>query len=478
MVKICCIGAGYVGGPAMAVMALKCPSIDVAVVDVSRPRIDAWNSDRLPVLEPGLDAVVLACRGRNLTFSAEVDRHVADADIVFVSVNTPTKCRGLGAGRAPDLSYWESAARVVAVVAAAAASPRPSKSKIVVEKSAVPVRTAEAMERILAAHSSGGEVAFHVLSNPEFFSEGTAVRDLLHPDRVVIGGRDTDAVRALREVYAHWVPPDRIVATGLCSAELSKLAANALLAQRVSSANAISALCKATGADAFDVSRAVGVDARVGGSGGGGGGNFLSAGVGFGGPGLKRDVLRLAYACEVNGLPEAAEYWRQVVAVNEYQKGRFVRRVVASMFGTVAGKEIAVLGFAFKKGVADTRESPAVDVCRGLIGDGARVAVYDPAVSGRHIRRGILPAAAKEKVRVARDAYEAAEGAHGVCVLTEWEEFRALDYRRIFDGMRRPAFVFDGRGVVDVGKLREIGFVVYAVGKPLDPWLKGLPPVA
>ncbi|CAN6196645.1 unnamed protein product [Urochloa humidicola] len=472
MVKICCIGAGYVGGPAMAVMALKCPSIDVAVVDVSRPRIDAWNSDHLPVLEPGLDAVVRACRGRNLSFSADVDRHVADADIVFVSVNTPTKSRGLGAGRASDLSYWESAARLVA---SAAASSRTSKSKIVVEKSAVPVRTAEAMERILLAHSSGASgVAFHVLSNPEFFSEGSAVRDLLRPDRVVIGGRDTDSVRALMEVYAHWVPLDRIVSTGLCSAELSKLAANALLAQRVSSANAISALCEATGADVSDVSRAVSGDGRVEDA-------YLSAGVGFGGPGLQRDVLRLAYACEVNGLPEAAEYWRQVVAVNEYQKGRFVCRVVASMFGTVAGKKIAVLGFAFKKGVADTRESPAVDVCRGLLGDGAHVSVYDPSVSERQIRRDIWPAAAKGKekvVRMARDAYEAAEGAHGVCVLTEWEEFRALDYRRIFDGMRRPAFVFDGRGVVDVGKLREIGFVVYAVGKPLDPWLNGLPAVA
>ncbi|CAL5077406.1 unnamed protein product [Urochloa decumbens] len=466
MVKICCIGAGYVGGPAMAVMALKCPSIEVTVVDVSRRRIDAWNSDRLPVLEPGLDAVVRACRGRNLSFSADVDRHVAGADIVFVSVNTPTKSRGLSAGRAPDLAYWESAARVIAASSA-------DRTKIVVEKSAVPVRTAEAMERILLAHAGGdGAAAFQVLSNPEFFSEGSAVRDLLRPDRVVIGGRDPGAVRALREVYAHWVPSDRIVSMGLCSAELSKLAASAFLAQRVSSANAISALCEATGADVSEVTRAVGGDGRVG-----GGCSHLSSGVGFGGPSLAKDVLHLAYACEANGLPEAAEYWRQVVAVNEYQKGRFVRRVVASMFGTVAGKKVAVLGFAFKAGVADARESPAADVCRGLLADGAHVSVHDPAVSERQIRRETA-AVAKEKARVARDAYEAAEGAHGVCVLTAWEEFGALDYRRIFDGMRRPAFVFDGRGVVDVGKLREIGFVVYAVGKPLDPWLKGLPAVA
>ncbi|KAJ1287388.1 hypothetical protein BS78_02G006500 [Paspalum vaginatum] len=465
MVKICCIGAGYVGGPAMAVLALKCPAIEVAVVDVSRPRIDAWNSDRLPVLEPGLDAVVRACRGRNLSISADVDRHVADADIVFVSVNTPTKASGLGEGRAPDLAYWESAARVVA--AAAASSRSGAKNTVVVEKSAVPVRTAEAMERILVAH---GGCAFEVVSNPEFFAEGTAVRDLLCPDRVLIGGRDTDAgrsaVRALRDVYAHWVPEDRILTTSLWSAELSKVAANAFLAQRVSSVNAISALCEATGADVSDVARAVGGDGRVG-------GGFLSAGVGFGGPRLQKDVLCLAYACECNGVPEAAEYWRQVVAVNEYQKSRFVRRVVSSMFSTVAGKKVAVLGLAFKKGVGDTRGSPAVDVCRGLLGDGAHVSVYDPMVSEKQARRDTAAAAGKGKgaVHVARDAYEAAQGAHGLCVLTEWDEFRALDYRRVFDGMQRPAFVFDGRNVVDVGKLREIGFVVYAVGKPLDDWL-------
>ncbi|KAL6647206.1 hypothetical protein ACP70R_014643 [Stipagrostis hirtigluma subsp. patula] len=467
MVKICCIGSGYVGGLTMAVMALKCPTFQVTVVDVSQPCIDAWNSHRLPVFEPGLDAVVAACRGRNLSFSADVERHVADADIVFVSVNTPTKARGLGAGRVPDLAYWESAARMVAGAS--------RSDKIVVEKSAVPVRTAEAMERILA-HGGGG-AAFQVLSNPEFFSEGTAVRDLLCPDRVLIGGRDTaagrSAVRALRDVYAHWVPGDRIVATSLPSAELSRLAANAFLAQRVSSVNAISALCEATGADVSDVARAVGRDGRVGDC-------FLRAGVGFGGPSLQKDVMSLAYACECSGLPEAAAYWRQVVAMNEYQKSRFVRRVVSSMFSTVAGKKVAVLGFAFKKGTADTRESPAIDVCRGLLGDRAHVNVYDPLVSEKQIRRDTAaPAPARvQQVRVARDAYEAADGAHGVCVLTEWDEFRTLDYRRIFDGMQKPAFVFDGRNVVDVGKLREIGFVVYSVGKPLDTWLKGMPAVA
>ncbi|TVU01908.1 hypothetical protein EJB05_52613, partial [Eragrostis curvula] len=407
MVKICCIGAGYVGGPSMAVMALKCPDIEVAVVDVSRSRIDAWNSDRLPVLEPGLDAVVRACRGRNLTFSADVERHVGDADMVFVSVNTPTKARGVGAGEAADLAYWESAARVVAD-----APRRSDKVVIVVEKSTVPVKTAEAMERILLARSNGG-VAFQVLSNPEFFAEGTAVRDLLHPDRVLIGGREDtgagrDAVLALRDVYARWVPGDRIVTASLPSAELARLAANAFLAQRVSSVNSLSALCEATGADVSDVARAVGSDPRVG-------DGFLRAGVGFGGASLRRDVLTLAYACERHGLAEPAAYWREVVAVNEFQKSRFVRRVVASMFGTVAGKTVAVLGFAFKKGAAaaaageTNRDSPAADVCRGLVGDRARVAVYDPVVGEKQIRRDTSPAARAAKttqrqqaVRVAR----------------------------------------------------------------------------
>uniref|UniRef100_A0A0E0LGA2 UDP-glucose 6-dehydrogenase n=1 Tax=Oryza punctata TaxID=4537 RepID=A0A0E0LGA2_ORYPU len=453
----------------MAVMALKCPDIEVVVVDVSRPRIDAWNGDHLPIFEPGLAEVVKARRGKNLFFTADVERHVADADIVFVSVNTPTKTRGLGAGKAVDLAYWESAARMVADVS--------HSGKVVVEKSTVPVRTAEAIEKILAHNGHG--VEFQVLSNPEFLAEGTAVGDLLCPDRVLIGGRDSaagrNAVQTLRDVYARWVPVDRIITTNLWSAELSKLAANAFLAQRVSSVNAISALCEATGADVTEVARAVGKDPRIG-------GRFLDAGVGFGGSCFQKDTLSLVYACECSGLPEAAGYWRQVVAMNDYQKSRFVRRVVSSMFNTVAGKKVAVLGFAFKKGTGDTRESPAIDVCRGLLGERAHVSVYDPMVSEEQIQRDLAPAAAPAKARsrvaVARDAYEAARGAHGVCILTEWDEFRALDYRRIHGGMEKPAFVFDGRNVVDAGELREMGFVVYCVGKPLDEWLSHMPAAA
>ncbi|XP_052148229.1 UDP-glucose 6-dehydrogenase 1 [Oryza glaberrima] len=481
MVKICCLGAGYVGGPTMAVIALKCPDVEVVVVDISAARIDAWNSDALPIYEPGLDDVVRRCRGRNLFFSSDVERHVGEADIVFVSVNTPTKARGLGAGKAADLTYWESAARMIAAVA--------TSDKVVVEKSTVPVKTAEAIEKILD-HNGRDGVGFQILSNPEFLAEGTAIRDLLAPDRVLIGGRETAAgraaVQALKDVYARWVPEERILTTNLWSAELSKLAANAFLAQRISSVNAMSALCEATGADVAEVAYAVGKDSRIG-------AKFLNASVGFGGSCFQKDILNLVYICECNGLPEVANYWKQVIKINDYQKSRFVNRVVSSMFNTVAGKKIAVLGFAFKKDTGDTRETPAIDVCKGLIGDKAKVSIYDPQVTEDQVQRDLAmskfdwdhpvhlqpmsPTAIKQ-VSVAWDAYEAARDAHGVCILTEWDEFRSLDYARIYGGMQKPAFVFDGRNVVDAEKLREIGFIVYSIGKPLDAWLKDMPAVA
>jgi UDPglucose 6-dehydrogenase len=476
MVKICCIGAGYVGGPTMAMIALKCPDIEVVVVDISKPRIAAWNSDDLPIYEPGLDEVVKSRRGKNLFFSTEVERHVAEADIVFVSVNTPTKTRGLGAGKAADLTYWESAARMIADV---------SKSdKIVVEKSTVPVKTAEAIEKILTHNNKG--INFQILSNPEFLAEGTAIADLESPDRVLIGGRPTPegqkAVAALKAVYAHWVPEDRIITTNLWSAELSKLAANAFLAQRISSINAMSALCESTGADVNEVAYAVGKDSRIG-------PKFLNASVGFGGSCFQKDILNLVYICECNGLPEVANYWKQVVSINDYQKTRFVKRVVSSMFNTVSGKKIAVLGFAFKKDTGDTRETPAIDVCHGLLGDKALLSIYDPQVTEEQIKRDLAmnkfdwdhpqhlqpqsPTAFKQ-VSVVWDAYDACKDAHGICVITEWDEFKKLDYQKIYDNMQKPAFIFDGRNVLNVEAMRKIGFVVYSIGKPLDPWVKDL----
>ncbi|KAJ6429510.1 hypothetical protein OIU85_006238 [Salix viminalis] len=480
MVKICCIGAGYVGGPTMAVIALKCPDIEVVVVDIFEPRIIAWNSDHLPIYEPGLDDVVKQCRGKNLFFSTDVEKHVAEADIVFVSVNTPTKTQGLGAGKAADLTYWESAARMIADVS--------KTDKIVVEKSTVPVKTAEAIEKILTHNSKG--INFQILSNPEFLAEGTAIKDLFNPDRVLIGGRETPegqkAIHALKDVYAHWVPVEQIICTNLWSAELSKLAANAFLAQRISSVNAMSALCEATGADVSQVSHAIGKDTRIG-------SKFLNASVGFGGSCFQKDILNLVYICECNGLPEVASYWKQVIQVNEYQKTRFVNRVVSSMFNTISGKKIAILGFAFKKDTGDTRETPAIGVCRGLLGDKAMLSIYDPQVSQEQIQRDLSmqkseldrpphlqpasPTAIKQ-VACVWDAYEAAKGAHGICILTEWDEFKTLDYQKIYDDMQKPAFVFDGRNVVDAEKLREIGFIVYSIGKPLDSWLKDMPAVA
>lgn len=464
----------------MAVIALKCPSIEVAVVDIAAPRITAWNSDQLPIYEPGLDEVVKQCRGKNLFFSTDVERHVSEADIIFVSVNTPTKTRGLGAGKAADLTYWECAARMIADVS--------KSNKIVVEKSTVPVKTAEAIEKILTHNSKG--IKFQILSNPEFLAEGTAIKDLFNPDRVLIGGRETPdgqkAIKALKDVYAHWVPEERIICSNLWSAELSKLAANAFLAQRISSVNAMSALCEATGADVSEVSRAIGTDTRIG-------SKFLNSSVGFGGSCFQKDILNLVYICECNGLTEVASYWKQVIKVNDYQKSRFVNRVVSSMFNTVSGKKIAVLGFAFKKDTGDTRETPAIDVCKGLLGDKARLSIYDPQVTEEQIQRDLSmnkfdwdhpihlqpmsPASVKE-VSVVWDAYDATKDAHGLCILTEWDEFKTLDFERIFANMQKPAFVFDGRNVVDAEKLREIGFIVYSIGKPLDSWLKDMPAVA
>ncbi|KAI4375282.1 hypothetical protein MLD38_013170 [Melastoma candidum] len=480
MVKICCIGAGYVGGPTMAVIALKCPSVEVVVVDISVSRITAWNSDQLPIYEPGLDDVVEQCRGRNLFFSTDVEKHVAEADMVFVSVNTPTKTRGLGAGKAADLTYWESAARMIADV---------SKSdKIVVEKSTVPVKTAEAIEKILTHNSKG--IKFQILSNPEFLAEGTAIEDLFTPDRVLIGGRETPdgqkAVQALKDIYSQWVPEDRILTTNLWSAELSKLAANAFLAQRISSVNAMSALCESTGADVTQVSYAVGKDTRIG-------PKFLNASVGFGGSCFQKDILNLVYICECNGLPEVAEYWRQVIKINDYQKSRFVNRIVSSMFNTVANKKIGILGFAFKKDTGDTRETPAIDVCKCLLGDKARLSIYDPQVTEDQIQRDLtlskfywdhpehlqsLSPGTVKQVSIVWDAYSAVKDAHGLCILTEWDEFKTLDFQKIYDNMQKPAFVFDGRNIVNVEKLREIGFIVYSIGRPVDAWLKDMPAVA
>ncbi|HNC23621.1 MAG TPA: UDP-glucose 6-dehydrogenase [Opitutaceae bacterium] len=451
--KICCIGAGYVGGPTMAMIALKAPDIEVKVVDMNSARIAAWNSDQLPVYEPGLDEVVKQTRGRNLHFSTDVAGAIRAADIIFVAVNTPTKTYGVGAGRAADLRFIESVARTIAETA--------TSPKIIVEKSTIPVKTAETIKDILAANTRG--IAFEVLSNPEFLAEGTAVADLQSPDRVLIGGERTPtgekALQALVDVYARWVPRDRIITTNLWSSELSKLVANAFLAQRISSINSISALCEATGADVDEVANAIGKDSRIG-------PKFLKASVGFGGSCFQKDILNLVYLCEHFGLPEVAAYWDGVVKMNDYQKRRFAKKIVRSLFDTVADKRIAVFGFAFKKDTNDTRESAAISVCRDLLAEQARVVVYDPKVPADEIRADVLGKGQDNPhLTIAKSAYEAAAGAHAIAVVTEWDEFKRLDYAKILSGMNKPAFVFDGRNILDLPKLNALGFRTYGIGK-------------
>ncbi|MFP4380083.1 MAG: nucleotide sugar dehydrogenase [Candidatus Sumerlaeia bacterium] len=446
--RILCIGAGYVGGPTMAMIAEKCPQYRVELVDINEERIRQWNSDELPIYEPGLDEIVFRNRGKNLFFTTEVDKGIAESDIIFVSVNTPTKTYGQGAGRAADLQYWEKTAHQIL---------RNSKSdKIVVEKSTLPVRTAEAMARILNANQEGPH--FEVLSNPEFLAEGTAIEDLHAPDRVLVGCMNTEsgirAVEQVEAIYANWIPKDRIIRTNIWSCELSKLVANAFLAQRISSINAISALCEKTEADVNEVARAIGLDTRIG-------SKFLKAGIGFGGSCFKKDIMNLSYICEQNNLPEVAAYWESVVRINNYQHDRFVENMLHAMFNTMAGKKIAVLGFAFKSDTGDTRESPAIRVCRQLVHEHALVRVTDPQALD-NARRDLDTL---EGISFHEDPYEALEGASALALMTDWKEYAELDFEKIYSGMMKPAFVFDGRNLFDHDGLYEIGFNVYPTGK-------------
>ena len=456
--NICCIGAGYVGGPTMAVIALKNPTITVNVVDINPERIAAWQTDELPIYEPGLLDVVKEARGRNLFFSTDIEKGIREADIIFISVNTPTKTYGIGKGRAADLRFVELCARQIAEVS--------TSNKIVVEKSTLPVRTAQAIKTILSETGSG--VKFQVLSNPEFLAEGTAIQDLFEPDRVLIGGDQTpeglEAIEALTSVYASWVPRERIIQTKLWSSELSKLTANAFLAQRISSINSISALCEATGADVDEVAYAIGTDTRIG-------SKFLKSSVGFGGSCFQKDILNLVYLCEFFGLPEVAAYWQQVIALNDYQKRRFAMNIIQILFNTVSGKKIAMLGWAFKKDTNDTRESAAIYVSDYLLNDMAKVHVYDPQVPAKAMYADLdyletrNPEQNRELLAVETDPYETCKDAHAITVITEWDEFKTYDWKRIYDNMMKPAFIFDGRNILDHKKLMEIGFKVKAIGK-------------
>ena len=443
----------------MAVVAQKCPGIKVTVVDVNSEKIAAWQTDELPVYEPGLLEVVKEARGRNLFFSNDIDRAIKESEMIFISVNTPTKTYGIGKGRAADLKYVELCARQIARVS--------TSDKIVVEKSTLPVRTAQSIRTILSEIKSN--VKFQVLSNPEFLAEGTAINDLLHPDRVLIGGdissqEGLEAINTLTSIYTNWVPSDRIIQTRLWSSELSKIAANAFLAQRISSINSLSALCEATGANIQEVSFSIGADSRIG-------NKFLKSSVGFGGSCFQKDILNLTYLCEYFGLPEVAAYWEQVITINDYQKRRFTTEIINSLFNTVSGKKIAILGWTFKKDTNDSRESPAIYVADHLLNEYATLSVYDPKVSAKRIYDDLDSLMTrsheqnKELLTVETDPYQACINAHAIAVITEWDEFKTYDWERIFSMMVKPAFIFDGRNLLDHSDLIRIGFKVKAIGK-------------
>ena len=459
--KICCIGAGYVGGPTMAVIAKNCPEIQVKVVDINQERINLWNHDDLdllPVYEPGLKEIVAETRGKNLFFTTEVDKAIEEAEMIFISVNTPTKTYGKGKGQAADLKYIELCARNIAKVS--------TTDKIVVEKSTLPVRTAEAVKSIL--DNTGKGVKFEILSNPEFLAEGTAIQDLLNADRVLIGGDETPSGKEARDtlswVYEHWLPKERILQTNVWSSELSKLVANAFLAQRVSSINSISALCEKTDANVAEVSRAIGFDSRIG-------AKFLNSSVGFGGSCFQKDILNLVYIAKSYGLQEVAEYWEQVILMNDYQKRRFADNIISTLYNTVSGKKICFYGWAFKKDTNDTRESAAIYVADALLDEQAEIVVYDPKVSAETMYSDLdylgtrSPEENRRLLKVVNDPMTASENAHAIAILTEWDEFKAYDWSAIFDSMLKPAFVFDGRRILEKEAMEEIGFKYYKIGQ-------------
>jgi len=458
--NICCIGAGYVGGPTMSVIAANCPKLRIDVVDINVEKINSWNSNdlsKLPVFEPGLEALIKKCRGKNLFFSNKVEESIANADIIFISVNTPTKTKGIGAGFASDLKWIESSARQIAKFA--------RKHTVVVEKSTLPVKTAETIKTILNSANKKNSIkniennnkTFSIVSNPEFLAEGTAIEDLQNPDRVLIGGEDDYSINLISDIYREWVDSEKIITTNLWSAELSKLVANAFLAQRISSINSISALCESTGANINEVAQAVGSDSRIG-------KKFLNSGPGFGGSCFKKDILNLVYLSRYYGLNEVADYWEQVVKINLWQQRRISSLVIRNLFGTLSNKKLAIFGFSFKANTNDTRESPSINISKDLLQEGAKLNFYDPKVNEKQILNEFVEIIDKENVLVSETAIKAVEGVDAVLVLTEWEEFKNLEWDTIFKLMRKPAWVFDSRNCLDKEALIRIGFKVWSLG--------------
>ena len=454
--NICCIGAGYVGGPTMAVMAYKCKEIEVNVVDINRERINAWNSENLPIFEPGLKEIVKKCLGVNLFFSNEIQKCISNADMIFLSVNTPTKLKGVGAGQVIDTKWVEKSAREIAKYA--------KSETVVIEKSTLPVRTAEIIQEIL---SSSKDKNFYVLSNPEFLSEGNAIDNLLNPDRVLIGGDDEQSIQSLVNIYQHWVPKEKIILTNVWSSELSKLTANAFLAQRICSINSITAICETTGADVQEVKLAIGTDQRIG-------NKFINPGPGFGGSCFKKDILNLVYLCSYFGLDDVADYWSQIIKINDWQQKRISKLITEKLFGSLADKRISVLGFAFKANTNDTRESPAINICLDLLLEGAELCIYDPQVSKEQIKKDLKinqkflgnKIEDEKSISFAKSALESIENADAVLILTEWEEFSLINWEKAYKSMRHPSWLFDTRNVVDKKNLKNSGFKLWSLGRP------------
>ena len=453
---ICCIGAGYVGGPTMSVIADKCPHLVVNVVDLNEERINLWNSDdisKIPIFEPGLQEIIERVRNKNLFFSTEIEKTIRNSDVIFISVNTPTKTKGIGAGKASDISWVEACTRQVAKYSVG--------ETIVVEKSTIPVRTAEAIKAILenSKRDNQDKCSFSVLSNPEFLAEGTAINDLQNPDRILIGGEDASSIQSLKDIYLNWVKEEKIITTNLWSSELSKLTANAFLAQRISSINALSALCEVTGADVQEVKEAIGLDTRIG-------SKFLNAGPGFGGSCFKKDILNLTYLCEHFGLPEVASYWEQVISINEWQTYRIYKLVINKLFGNVNKKKIAILGFSFKADTNDTRESPAIFICKQLLNEGAIVRIHDPKVDEAQISFDLGDLGKENSLNwsFSHDLANIFDDVEAIVILTEWEVYKEINWDLVNDRIMTPAWLFDTRRIVNPDKIKNCDFKFWQVG--------------